>query len=145
MRRIPKNYAEARELADAARARAYAIHDQCRAAEERHRDYIASLRKHQRPQSEIPFDVAVDRRAALDPRWKAAVADNRWYIDYATMYGQGELIDAIGRLTQVLRHPTFAPRGDHSDVDIITATGEVVHTLDVEPGDRPGRRLPRPR
>lgn len=33
------------------------------------------------------LDVVTDAWASNDPQWKAAVSDNRWYLDQAAAYG----------------------------------------------------------
>lgn len=103
-RRIPRNYEEARHLADLARARAYARIDRLTRVEEAHQAHIESLPRRARPDVSIPLDVAVDRRVADDSRYKVAVSDNRWYIDYAVMYAQGEQLELLRELnTNVAR------------------------------------------
>lgn len=103
MRTLPSTYAEARELADAARAKAYARRDLAVLKENAHRAYQrAQLRQRwwqvwrpvEMPLS-IPFDHAVDRRLARDAVYLGAIADNRWYIDQAIMYGQGEILASL--------------------------------------------------
>lgn len=93
MPEIPENYEEARALADKARALAYAIREQHKISLAAHRAYINAMPKRKRPPLEVSFNVAVDRALATDPRYKAAINDNRWYIDYATMYAQGEILE----------------------------------------------------
>jgi len=95
MPQIPHNYAEARRLADEARARAFIRVDQLREMERNHRDAQERLPRHARPQHHTPFDLAVNKRVDNDAIFKAAVADNRWYIDYATMYAQGEILNLL--------------------------------------------------
>lgn len=35
--------------------------------------------------------------------WRQAVADNQWYISYATMYGIGEILTELRELNTLLR------------------------------------------
>lgn len=46
------------------------------------------------------FDHELEQRVAsarsTDPLWKAAVADNQWYIAKATMYGISALVERDG-------------------------------------------------
>lgn len=107
MRIVPRTYREARDLADQCRARAYQIIDEHRLRECAHREYWrARERKHWwqvwKPPAMtfIPLDVAVDYRVAKDSRWKTAVSDNQWYIQYATMYAQGEQKQELLQLRQ---------------------------------------------
>jgi len=100
LRRIPRNYEEARELADQARARAFARIDWLTKLEEAHRTYLMGLPKRSQPEVLPPLSVAVDRRVNDDPQFKAHVADNRWYIDYATMYAQGEQLELLRQLNR---------------------------------------------
>jgi hypothetical protein len=93
--RIPRNYAEARSFADYARARAFARIDDLTILEEQHRAHLETLPKRARPEVLTPLSVAVDRRVNDDPQFKAAVADNQWYINYATMYAQGEMLELL--------------------------------------------------
>ncbi len=97
---IPRNYEEARELADKARDLAYERRDRARLLESAHRSHQrAGLREYWwqfwRPTTlplSIPFDKAVDRRVANDPEYNGAIKDNQWYIQYATMYAQREVL-----------------------------------------------------
>lgn len=86
-KKIPANYEEARILADKARDRANAVRQQWI---EWARDVeLRGVR------SWYPFTAEQigSRRAGDDPRWKDAVALNQWMIQYATMYGMGQLIE----------------------------------------------------
>lgn len=102
---IPCNYDEARKLADEARDKAYARRRLARDLEAAHRAHLRSrLRQYWwqlwRPTATpltIPFETAVDRRVASDLEYKGAVDDNRWYIQYAIMYAQGEIRDELRR------------------------------------------------
>lgn len=104
---IPGNYDQARLLADRARSKAYQRRDLARMVEAAHRAHLRSnLRQHWwqfwRPATmplTIPFETAVDRRVARDPEYKGAVDDNKWYIQYATMYAQGEIRDMLAQAT----------------------------------------------
>lgn len=42
---------------------------------------------------EIEHDMKVSAETAKDPVFKAAVADNQWYISQATMYGIAALVN----------------------------------------------------
>lgn len=100
---IPRDYAEARAAADAARDRANARREWLQGAIQ---DQIAAgTQNGQRYAREHPA-VLLGRLLARDDLWKVAVADNQWYIQYATMYAQGELLEqqrqVLGELRAVL-------------------------------------------
>ena len=102
---IPRNYLEARELADRARDLAYARREIAKIREAAHRSHQRNqIRQHwwqfwRSPDLPltIPFEKAVDRRVANDPDYKGAIADNQWFIQYATMYAQGEILEELRR------------------------------------------------
>lgn len=123
---IPTNYEQARELADQARARAYARIDHHIQRESMRRTAleIERLRDHWwqfwRPNflpPMLPFDMAVDRRVADDVDYAVAISDNQWYIQYATMYAQGEQLDELRRIAAGLpvRSPRLAARTDYPE------------------------------
>lgn len=103
---IPTTYRQARDLADACRAKAYAVRDEHVLREAAHRAYWQDrVRKHWwqfwKPSAApltLPFHTAVDRRTVSDPRWKEAVSDNQWFIQYATMYAQGQQLAELQAL-----------------------------------------------
>lgn len=95
---IPRNYAEARTLADKARARAFARLEEIKLDVEVERSTKWGAQK----LGSTPTSVIVDRRLATDPTWKSAVADNQWYIQYATMYGQGDIMKQNERVIALL-------------------------------------------
>jgi hypothetical protein len=117
--KIPRSYAEARELADDARTRAFARIDVLTLREKQHRAHLETLPKRARPEVMPPLDVAVNRRVDSDPVFKAAVADNRWYIDYATMYGQGEIMALLCDIIERLPAPRSEMR-TRRDGDVST-------------------------
>ena len=127
-REIPTNYIEARGLADKARARAYARVDHQVHLESVHRIHVESLlRQHwwqfwkpiSLPMTSLPFDMAVDRRLATDVQYKVAISDNQWYVQYATMYAQGEQLRELRELNRrfalYLRSPVSASRADYTE------------------------------
>lgn len=104
-RRIPRNYRAARELSDLARAKAFTRMDSIYDHEVARREALGERKRSQRPDAEAPIDVVVDTRVSQDPKFKVAVADNRWWMNTATMYAQGEIIERldliVGLLTQL--------------------------------------------
>lgn len=106
-RRIPKNYAAARQLSDQARARAFARIDALREREAHHRAAQLQLSKSVRRELlNTPLDVAVDQRVNADPQFQAAVADNRWWMNTATMYAQQEIIERLDVIILLLTQLT---------------------------------------
>lgn len=92
MTRQPTTYAEAMALAVASRDRANRI-----------KQRIVRDEEARSPgQAPIVIEVRANTRVGQDPVWKAAAADNRWYLDQATAYGIGELITAVRELTRAL-------------------------------------------
>ncbi len=94
---IPSTYAEARKLADEARDRATARKTEIRRSIER------QARTGVRDFHMTPIKVIVDRYCSEDVIWKRAVADNQWYIQYATMYAQQELLNKLDELITLMR------------------------------------------
>ena len=115
-RKIPRTYDEARALADDARDRAFAQVDLQRELEQRHRDVEANRPRAAQRDVTMPFDVAVDTRLKTDQRFKSAINDNRWYIDYATMYAQGEQIDLLREIRDLLRSQVALTGGSSDNV-----------------------------
>lgn len=108
---VPTTYRQARDLADASRDKAYAVIDEHRLRESAHRSYWRAKERQYwwqlwKPRTHmplsIPFDTAVDRRVNTDPRWAQHVSDNQWYIQYATMYAQGEQLTELERLRKCI-------------------------------------------
>lgn len=83
---LPTSYAEAQRLAEAARERAVARREEIR------QQVLDQVARGARRLGSTPVKVVVDRWAASDPVWKAAVADNQWYLAQATAYGQGDIL-----------------------------------------------------
>lgn len=86
---LPTSYVEARRLADAARARAVARREEIR------QQVLDQVTRGKRRLGLTPVKVVVDRWASQDPVWKAAVADNQWYLAQATSYATCETVDVL--------------------------------------------------
>jgi hypothetical protein len=100
VRVVPRNYTEAVVLANAARDKAY-----------RRRDEIKALLVDQQERGVRNFggtqiSVIVARRASADATYTTAIADNRWYLEYAQVYGMNELIQEI-RMLRVALEPKY--------------------------------------
>lgn len=103
MPRIPANYKEARALADWNRQRFYERVAEIRRKEAAERAINRSRPVRQQRDMSLPFDTAVDLLAAEDRKCKGYAADNKWYIQYANMYAQGELLEEMRRQNEELR------------------------------------------
>lgn len=49
-----------------------------------------------------PESVMLDRRLAEDPRARGAAADDRWFIDQATMYASLRQVEQLDEITRLL-------------------------------------------
>lgn len=100
---VPTTHAEARQRADAARDRANRIRQFFR------RELLLAI-ENQTPNGKRyaaqNFEVLLDRTTAADSSWKAAVAENQWMIQYATMYAQTELLELLNRVVKHLDTPS---------------------------------------
>lgn len=105
---IPSNYTEARQAADAARDKANRIKQDI-ADGIRHEIAIGSQNGKRYAKQNV--QLLIDRTTSNDPEWKTAVAQNQWYIQYATMYAQGTIIAQLAALLRELRRAND-PTGD---------------------------------
>jgi hypothetical protein len=100
MATIPRNYIEARKAADDARDKANRIKADI-AAGVRHE--ISMNTQNGKRYAKQNVQLLIDRLTSADPEWQTAVKLNQWYIQYATMYGQGAIIAQLHLLIQEIR------------------------------------------
>ena len=98
MRKPPFSYDDAIQLANEARERAIRRRDAIQAAVE--------YRNRTNPTRQTlgnSLAVLVDAEVSKDPRWRAHVNDNQWYLAQATAFGVGEVRDLLHELLTVMK------------------------------------------
>ena len=115
----PTTYEEAKRLALESRARMIERYEQIAEQERMHRAHLRSmLRKHWWQiwrdigyvRLDFPFDVLVDRNCATDAIYQTYVGDVQWFLNWASMFAQGEQRDELRALSTQLAVPVRTPR-----------------------------------
>jgi hypothetical protein len=102
-RELPYNYSSAIRLANKARDKAFLRRDEIRA------QILDQVERGVRNFGTTPIGLLVDRWCMTDPYWKAAVADNQWYLAQAAAFGVGENSVALRQMQRDLAVAAVRP------------------------------------